>query len=304
MNDKTAIFLEYKPLLFSMAYNMLAEVDAAEDMVQDTYLKWMEMETAPIRYTKAYLVKMITNRCINYLNSARARREEYIGIWLPEPLPDHNRESVYTKIESYHALSIGFLVLLEKLTPHERAIFLLREVFAYDYFELAEIFDKTEDNCRQIFKRAKDSLGRDVKRFRVDHQSHERMLKNFLRALSDGNIDELIDLLKEDIVLYADGGGTSLQVNGQRLTAALKPIYGRENVMRFLLTVTNKIREGVPELNQQIVLVNGLVSNLAFSGDKPVSIVAIDPDNDKITSIFIQSNPSKLRHFRKNLSSN
>src|SRR5215471_19624520 len=103
MNDKTTIFLEYKPLLFSMAYNMLAEVDAAEDMVQDTFLKWMEIETAPIRYTKAYLVKMITNKCINYLNSARAKREAYVGIWLPEPLPAQGSEVADTRMDSYHS---------------------------------------------------------------------------------------------------------------------------------------------------------------------------------------------------------
>src|SRR5258708_38969997 len=105
MNDKTAIFLEYKSLLFSMAYNMLAEVDVAEDMVQDTYLKWMEMETAPIRHTKAYLVKMITNKCINYLTSARAKREEYVGIWLPEPLPAKGSEVADARIDSYYSLS-------------------------------------------------------------------------------------------------------------------------------------------------------------------------------------------------------
>jgi RNA polymerase sigma-70 factor (ECF subfamily) len=244
---------------------------------------------------------MITNKCINYLNSSRAQREKYTGIWLPEPLPDGRTDAAHSKIESYHALSIGFLVLLEKLTPQERAIFLLREVFAYDYFELADIFDKSEDNCRQIFKRAKDNLGKDVKRFEVDMQRHERMLKQFLMVVSGGNMDDLIGILKEDIVLFADGGGTSLQINGQRLTASLKPIYGRENVCRFLLSVTPKVYQHIPELNQRLVVSNGMFSNLSFTGPSPISLITIEPEGDKIGYIYVQSNPAKLKHFYREM---
>jgi len=242
---------------------------------------------------------MITNRCINYLNSARAKREEYIGIWLPEPLPVYSSENADARIESYHALSIGFLMLLEKLTPYERGIFLLREVFAYDYFELAEIFDKSEDNCRQIFRRAKESLGKNVKRFQVDTQAHERILKNFLQAVSEGNMDGLIELLKEDTVFYADGGGTVLQLNGQRLTAISKPLQGKENIARFLMTIGRKVFQFIPEFSQQLMIINGMASNVSFSGNKALSILSIEPEEDKIACLFIQSNPVKLKYFNK-----
>src|SRR5579859_2151789 len=237
MDNKTELFLEYKGLLFSMAYNMLGSVDAAEDIVQDTFLKWTEVDEEAVRHPKAFLVKILTNRCINYLNSARMRREEYIGIWLPEPLQNYDLNKVHAKVESYHALSIGMLVMMEKLTPQERAIFLLKEIFAYDYDELAEIFDKTTDNCRQILKRAKESLGKDTKRFEVDMKVHEKILNNFLLAIAEGNVNDLIELLKEDIQLYADGAGKSFLVKGQRLTAFAKPISGKENVGRVLLSV-------------------------------------------------------------------
>jgi len=219
MDNKTEIFLEYKNLLFSIAYNMLGNIDQAEDIVQDTYLKWKTTQTDDVQHTKAYLVKMVTHRCINHLNSARVKREDYIGLWLPEPLQDQEQLIGQFRIESYHAMSIGMLVLMEKLTPQERAIFLLKEIFSYDYFELAEIFDKTTDNCRQIFKRAKDNLGKETRRFEVDIKVHEKMLSNFLLAIEEGNMEDLISVLKEDILLFADGGGKTFSVQGQRLKA-------------------------------------------------------------------------------------
>lgn len=297
MNDKTAIFLEYRALLFSIAYNMLGVVADAEDMVQDTFLKWTEMQTTNVRQTKSYLVKIVTNKCINYLNSARTKREEYFGLWLPEPLLHHDTDKTRTKIESYHALSIGILVLLQKLTPMERAIFLLKEVFAYDYYELAETFEKTEDNCRQILKRAKDNLGKDASRFEVDMKVHERVLHNFLRAVSEGSMDDLVALLKEDIVLYADGGGKAFMVNGQRLTAFPKPIYGRDKVCHLLLTTLPKLYQHVPDYHQEIIITNGLPAIISYTGTSPVALVSIEPYGDSIGNIYVQTNPDKLQQF-------
>jgi RNA polymerase sigma-70 factor (ECF subfamily) len=298
MDAKPEIFLEYKALLFSVAYNMLGEVEAAEDIVQDTFLKWMQMEKQDVRHIKAYLVKTVTNKCINYLDSARLRREEYVGLWLPEPLLNYDLNKPFAKVESYHALSIGILVLLEKLTPQERAIFLLKEVFAYDYFELAEMFDKTEENCRQIMKRARENLGKDAKRFEVDVKLHEKMLNKFLSAVSEGSLEHFIDLLKEDIVLYADGGGNVIQVNGQRLTAFPNPIHGRDHVGRSVIASMAKLKF-LPDLSQEVIIVNGLPSILSFTADKPIAIVSIEADGDKIKHLYIQTNPAKLRRFSK-----
>lgn len=299
MNDKSQIFLEYKSLLFSIAYNMLGNVEAAEDIVQDTFVKWLEMEDGQVQYVKAYLVKAVTNRCINYMNSARNHREEYKGIWLPEPVNSEYDSSFSTKIESYHALSIGFLVLLEKLSPNERAIFLLREIFAYDYAELAQIFDKTEDSCRQLLKRAKDNLGKDSKRFQIDFKVHEKMLNSFLLAISEGNLDELIQVLKEDIVLFAEGGGAAFMINGQRLTAFSKPIYGRARVSKLLLTILQKIDRSFPDVQREIIIVNGLPSVISYLDNRAMALISIEPSGDQIKHIYVQTNPEKLKRFQR-----
>jgi len=298
MDERGETFLEYKALLFSVAYNMLGEVAAAEDIVQDTFLKWMEMEKQDVRHIKAYLVKTVTNKCINYLDSARIKREKYVGLWLPEPLVNYDLNKPFARVESYHALSIGILVLLEKLTPQERAIFLLKEVFAYDYFELSEVFDKSEENCRQIMKRARENLGKDAKRFEVDLKLHEKMLNKFLSAVSEGSLEHFIDLLKEDIILYADGGGSTIQVKGQRLTAFPKPIYGKDHVGRSVIASMAKVKQ-LPDLRQEIIIVNGLPSILSYSAGKPIAIVSIESDGEKIMHIYIQTNPDKLRRFSK-----
>ncbi len=299
MNNKAETFLEYRSLLFSIAYNMLGHVDAAEDIVQDTFLKWMEVQHDDVRQRKAYLVKMTANKCINYLNSARQKRETYIGVWLPEPLAEFAPNMIYPKTETYHALSFGILVLLEKLTPQERAIFLLKEIFAYDYYELAKMFDKTEDNCRQIFKRAKDNLGKDTSRFKVDVKVHEKILQKFMAAVSEGSLDDLIDVLKEDIVLFADGGGSTITLNSQRLSATLKPIYGRENVSRLLMTVMPKIYQYMPDFSNEIIVANGLPGIISYSGKTPIALISIEPGEDQIRNIYIQTNPDKLKRFQK-----
>ncbi|HLZ85777.1 MAG TPA: RNA polymerase sigma factor SigJ [Puia sp.] len=299
MEPKAELFLEYKALLFSMAYNMLGNIDAAEDIVQDVFVKWMETETEAVKNRKAFLVRMVTNASINHLTSARARREKYVGIWLPEPLPDSGTPAFITRIESYHALSIGLLVLLEKLTPQERAIFLLKEIFSYDYDELAEIFGKTTDNCRQILKRAKEHLGKDTRRFKVDMKVHERILSNFLEAVTAGSMEELIHLLKEDILLFADGGGAVFALQQQRITAFPKPIAGRENIVRVLLSLVPKFRTSVPDYRQETTLVNGLPTLVIYSGSTAVSLVALETDGEQIRNIYVQTNPDKLKHFKR-----
>lgn len=302
MNNKSQIFLEYKSLLFSIAYNMLGNVEAAEDIVQDTFVKWLEMEDGQVQYLKAYLVKSVTNRCINYMNSARNQREEYKGIWLPEPLNSGYDNSFFAKIESYHALSIGFLVLLEKLSPNERAIFLLREIFAYDYAELAEIFDRSEDSCRQLLKRAKDNLGKDSRRFQIDFKVHEKILNSFLMAISEGNLGELIQVLKEDIVLFAEGGTAPFMVNGQRLTAFSKPIYGRSKVSKLLLTFLQKVDRSLPNVHREVIMANGLPSVISYLGNKVMALISIEPGDDQVKHIFVQTNPEKLKRFQRTVS--
>ena len=306
MEDKAATFLEYRNLLFSIAYSMLGEVDTAHDLVQDAFVSWMgagemaggmEAGTDDVRYPKAFLVRILTNACINYLGSGRIRREQYVGVWLPEPLTEYSADKAHAKIESYHALSIGLMVLLEKLTPRERAVFLLKEIFTYDYYELAELFGITAENARQLLKRAKDHLGQAGRRFEVDIRAHERMLHNFLRAVTEGSLEDLISLLKEDIVLLAEGSGKSVLVNGQRLTAVARPIEGRKNVAKLISSVMPKFFRGLPDLHWDIILANGAPAILSRSGGSPFGLVSIESDGDLISNIYIQTNPEKLKHF-------
>ena len=302
MTDKTETFLEYKALLFSIAYNMLGGIDAAEDIVQDTYLKWMETDTNNVRQTKAFLVRIVTNQCINYLHSARVQREKYIGFWLPEPLRNYSTDGDQARIESYSALSIGMLVLLERLTPQERAIFLLKEVFAYDYYELSEIFDKSTDSCRQLLKRAKDNLGKETQRFKVDMRVHEKMLRNFLQAASEGDLDGLIGMLKEDIQLFADGGGRkAILVDNKRLSAFPKPIKGSSNVAKALLHTFPRFRRATPDLHVELAFVNGQPALISYSGEEPMGIITLETDGERICNIYLQTNPDKLKHIKKAL---
>ena len=153
------LFTEYRGLLFSVAYNMLGIVEDAEDILQEAYLKWSALKSEEIKNHRALLVKIVTNLSINYLSSARKKRENYVGLWLPEPLVKEKITDSFKGIDLYYSLSIGMMVLLERLTPLERAVFLLKDVLSYEYAEIAEILSKTEENCRQIFSRAKKNLG-------------------------------------------------------------------------------------------------------------------------------------------------
>ncbi len=297
--NENDIFESYRPLLFSIAYNMLESIEDSEDMVQETWLTWQNIAHKKIKHAKAYLVKTVTNKCINWLNNPRQKRTEYIGLWLPEPFQESINDKEHTRTENYQALSIGMLVMLQRLTAQERAIFILRDVFDYDYKELAEIFEKTQDNCRQIFKRAKENLGISKKRFDVDMQNLQSILNSFIAASSEGNIDALVEILKDDIVLMADGGGNAVHVGEQRLIAAPKPIYTPLNVAKFIQSIMQKILANISNFSFEVVFTNNSPAILSFADNKPICLVAIEHSQEKISEIFVQANPEKLKHFKK-----
>jgi RNA polymerase sigma-70 factor (ECF subfamily) len=292
---KTETFLEYKSLLFSVAYNMLGLITDAKDMVQDTYEKWLNTDAAHVQNTKAYLVKIITNTCINHLNKIKRKREGYIGPWLPEPLVAGEENAGAHAIEMFHPLSIGIMMMLEKLTPQERAVFLLKEIFSYDYDEIADIINKTNDNCRQIFKRAQQHLKDDKKRFEIDMRMHERIFKQFLNACDEGDMDGLISLLQEDIVMIADGGGSSLTVNGRKIQALRKPLHGKETVAKFVITIIQAVQQFVPGFNTKTVLVNSMPALACFMHNTPISLITLEVRNNIITNIFVHSSKEKLK---------
>jgi RNA polymerase sigma-70 factor (ECF subfamily) len=247
-----------------------------------------------VAYPKAYLVKIITNLCINYLDLARKKREQYVGVWLPGPIAQRAGHTSQPG-EIYHALSIGLMVLLERLTPVERAVFLLKEIFSYDHNEIGEIIGKTEDNCRQLLVRAKKQLGNDHKRFQIDLHAHEEILRKFINACRDGDLESLIGLLKDDITLYADGGGSSFEVNKQRITAIAHPLHGSDAVAKFLLAITARFQSMAPGANNRIELINGSPALVNCSADRVINIISLHIEGEKIATIYGQSNPEKIR---------
>src|SRR5581483_3666396 len=221
---------DLRPLLFSIAYRMLAGVAEAEDIVQEAFLRYQRAldESAPIESPKAYLSAVVTRLAIDHLRSARRRKETYVGQWLPEPLltddaaPDGARDA-----ETADTLSMAFLLLLERLSPVERAVFLLHDVFDYGYGEIAEIVGRSEGNCRQLAVRARRHVEEHKPRFEASREERERLAARFFDAIGEGDMDGLVELLAADVVVYGDGGG--------KVTSWPQPIVGRERVARLLL---------------------------------------------------------------------
>src|SRR5690242_10864642 len=217
-------FERHRPMMFSIAYRMLGSVSEAEDIVQNAYLRYRQMPAGSIASPKAFLSTVVTRLCLNHLQTARAQRESYLGPWLPEPLlTEDDTASPNSQAEMLESISMAFLVLLERLTPVERAVFLLREVFDYPYPEIAEIVGKEEVSCRQIFSRAKKFIASQHPRFTPSSKHHEQLLHQFLAAVEEGDLDGLTELLASDVTLQTDGGG---KVRG----AATHSLHGLEPV--------------------------------------------------------------------------
>lgn len=293
------LFLEYKKLLFSIAYDMLGSIADAEDIVQETYLKWISVNSGKVQYPKAYLVKTVTNISINYLKSARKKREEYIGTWLPEPFDQYGSDESEKSVEIYSSLSVGMMVILERLTPIERAVFLFKEVFSYDYAEISGITEKTEENCRQIFRRAKLHLGDDRKRFSIDIQAHEKLLNEFTKACRYGDIESLVELLKDDITLYADAGGRPLILKGEKIIALPRPLSGSRKVAKFLIRIINKVEELSENPSSKIILMNGMPVRITYSDGKPINLTILEIADGRISNIYSYGNPPKIKNILK-----
>lgn len=280
--DHVETFNEYRNLLFSIAYRMLGSAMDAEDMVQESYLNWGRVTTRQVESPKSYLTAIVTRLCIDHLRSAKVRREEYMGPWLPEPiLTDHSPDTVALA----ESLSLAFLVVLETLSPIERAVFLLREVFEYDYDEIARIVDKSEVNCRQMVKRAKEHITTRRPRFETSVEQQRAMLMKFGEVCMTGNMEGLLALLADDIVEYSDGGG--------KVSAAIHPVKGATNVARlFISLVTKKLP---PNHSAQMLMVNGQPAAVNYSGDQPYSVILLDSVDGRIQTIYNILNPEKLK---------
>jgi len=293
MNSETstlALFAKYRPLLFSIAYRMLGSAMDAEDLVQDVYLRWREADPAQIENIKGYLTTMTTRMCIDFLRSARIQREEYIGPWLPEPLPEERDtyRSPAELVQLSESLSTAFLVMLETLTPDQRAVFLLHDVFGYSYAEVSEVIGKNEAACRQLASRARQYLRRDEVRFEASPAHHNELTREFLDVVTGGDVDGLVNMLSEDIVSWSDGGG--------KARAARRPIYGRENVAGFLIGLK---KFETPHTHLEIKPMNGRAAIHIYEKDTLVSVMALHfTEGGKLSGVYTQLNPDKLAHIQ------
>src|ERR1700751_4502323 len=281
---RLATFDQYRALLFSIAYRMLGTIADAEDMLQETFIRWHQSAEQDIRSPRAFLVTIISRLCMNHLQSARVQREEYVGQWLPEPiLTDPNSDPLKTlKIDE--SLSMAFLVLLERLTPVERAVFLLHEVFNYRHTEIAEILGQSEANCRQVLRRARQHVGAVGRRFKASTQENTDLLDRFLQATRTGDMDGLLALLARDVVLHSDGGGKAV--------ALPKQIKGADKVARGIL---HSMQNTVPkEVVGHVAHINGKRAVIAYLHGKPFSVVSVNVSQGRIKDVFVVTNPDKL----------
>ncbi|MDQ3604109.1 MAG: RNA polymerase sigma-70 factor [Actinomycetota bacterium] len=282
--SRAEVFGRNRPLLFSIAYRMTGSVMEAEDAVQEAYLRWQQASEDEVRSPSSYLSTVVTRLCIDRLRSARVRREQYVGPWLPEPVLGEQAKEIESKADLEDTLSMSFLVLLESLTPVERAVFLLREVFGYEYAEIASLVGKSEANCRQISRRARQSVAARRPRFESSPKQEERLMEGFLQASLEGDMEALLALLSEDVILYSDGGG--------KTRAALRPIYGADKVARFLTGILSNIP---PDFAVRQTRINGRPGLVGYFGDgSPQSVVSIEVAEGSIMAIRLVVNPEKL----------
>ncbi len=281
--EQVEVFENHRPLLFSIAYRMLGTVMEAEDILQEAFLRWRDAAAETIDSPKSYLATVVTRLCIDYLRSAQVRREEYIGPWLPEPLVADPAAGPVERQAMSDSLSIAFLVILESLAPTERAVFLLREVFGYEYNEIAQIVGKSEANCRQMASRARREVAQRRPRFDSSPQQQTSVVNQFLDTISSGDVESLLSMLDKDVTWWSDGGG--------QFGVAQKPIRGAENVAHFIMNLVRRSPDDVATLP---VEVNGGPGLIIYVAGQRYGVLSFGLANGRIGSIWAVVNPDKL----------
>jgi RNA polymerase sigma-70 factor (TIGR02957 family) len=296
--DSARVFDEHRALLISVAYRILGSVTDAEDTVQEAWLRWSGVNPSDVRDPRAFLVRVTTRLAIDRLRRAKTRRESYVGPWLPEPII--TGRDVAEDVALAESVSMAMLVVLETLSPLERAVFVLREAFAMPYAEIADVLGRKEEAVRQLGRRARDHVQERRSRFDTDQSEQRRVTERFLEATSTGNLEALVAVLSPGVTLVADGGGRAL--------APRRPIRGAEKVARFLLAVATEERmarflrsvgsEPVGDLRVRVAPVNGGPGILVVSGDKPISALVLDVSDGVVRTIHLVANPEKLAGVR------
>ncbi len=276
-------FVTYRSLLFTVAYEMLGSAQDAEDVVQETWLRWSRIELDEVRDPRAYLVRIVTRQALNRLRTLSRRREEYVGEWLPEPLLVDS--DVAQDAELAENVSIAMLTILETLRPVERAVFVLHEVFDVPYEEIAEVVGKTQSAVRQIAHRARAHVAARRPRMQIGRALQKEVVENLLAAFTSGNVEELLKVLAPDVVLVADGGG--------QVPAARKPIIGAARVAAFLARAA-----ALPDLVTSVASFNGMPGLRVEVAGTPI-VVSVSVEDGRITRIYAIANPLKLVWLNK-----
>ncbi|MFE1229489.1 RNA polymerase sigma-70 factor [Streptomyces sp. NPDC058745] len=280
----TEAFIAHRNLLFTVAYEMLGTAADAEDVLQETWLRWAAVDLGRVSDRRAYLVRITTRQALNRLRTMKRRREAYLGQWLPEPLI--TTSDVTEDVELAESMSMAMMLVLESLTPTERAVFVLREVFEVGYDEIGEAVDKSPAAVRQIAHRARKHVGARRPRTTASPSEAQAALESFRRAIETGNPQDLLDVLAPDVVLLSDGGGLK--------KAALHPVIGAEKIVRFYLGGTAKLQATV---NWEPTVVNGSPALAAYVDGALDGVMAIHVDNTRITGLYFVRNPEKLTHL-------
>ena len=291
MNERAThedTFESHRNHLMGLAYRMTGSVADAEDILQEAYLRWERTDVQTVRQPKAFLSKVVTRLCLDSLKSARARKETYVGPWLPEPVLGEGAMAVDDATELAQDISMALLMALERLSPAERAAFLLHDVFDASYGEVADALGRSEAACRQLTSRARAHVQSTRPRYRPSEDEHERVVRAFGAAVLSGDVDGLQKVLAEDAVLYPDGGG--------RVLSALRPIYGSERVVRFLFGVLKKFPLGAgAQISERTI--NGAPGFYVEEEGRPVQTIAFDVQDGRIAAVYIVRNPEKLRRI-------
>ena len=276
-------FTLLRPLLFTIAYEILGSATESDDVLQDSYLRWADVDVSTVHDTKSYLAQLVTRQALNAVRAGARRREEYVGPWLPEPLLLDDQDPA-TDVVLAESVSMAMLVLLETLSPDERAVFVLREVFGFDYGEIADAVGKPAPTVRQVAHRAREHVRARRKRFdNVDPQRNSAITAQFLATAASGDVEALMAMLAPDATWMADSGG--------KVSAARRPVVGADKVAR---AITGLVRKAGTGMRVELVTCNSAPAVLFYLDDEPAMVVTLEIADDKITNFYVMRNPDKL----------
>ncbi len=294
-SDAAGVFEAHRSVLTGVAYRILGTASDAEDVVQEAWPRWSGADRSRVQDPRAYLVTIVSRLAIDRLRSARSRRESYVGEWLPEPVSDLPDGA--DRVELADTVEFALLVVLETLSPLERAVFVLREAFQMPYAEIGEVIGRSEAATRQLARRARDHVRERRPRFEADRAARRRITERFLQACLEGDMEGLTGLLAEDATLVGDGGG--------KARAPLRVLLGRAKVGRFLLALPNNFERflasvglGPEEIRMEITEVNGVPAVIGVAADRVITAVVLDVDGGRVQHVYLMANPDKMSHLR------